>query len=631
MSRNDNDINDPNSNNNSNSEDGRIFEALLDFLRRSRGFDFTGYKRSSLRRRVTKRMQTRGIDDFGDYLDYLEVHPEEFVPLFNTILINVTGFFRDRVAWNYLWHQTLPDLLGEKQPEEPIRVWSAGCSSGEEAYTLAIILSELLGTEQFRQRVKIYATDVDEEDLMIARHATYSERIVENVPEELRNKYFEQNGENCTFRAELRRAVIFGRHDLIQDAPISRLDLLVCRNTMMYFNAETQRRILARFHFALDNNGILFLGKAEMLMSHSNLFTPLNLQHRIFGKVPNFNLRERLVALSQTGDDEAGSRLAVHVRLRDAAFSAAPVAHLVIDQNGSLVLANAQARATFNIGAQDLGRPFQDLEVSYRPLELRSQIEEVSNTRQSIAIQDVSRSLPNRETQYFDVHISPLQENGSDLIGVSITFTDVTLYHHLQEDLYRSNQDLETANEELQSSNEELETTNEELQSTNEELETTNEELQSTNEELETMNEELQSTNEELQTINDELRMRTEEVNQVNAFLGSILESIEAGVVVVDRHYDILTWNNKATDLWGLRADEVEGQSFFSLDIGLPIDRLRDPIRDCLSGACDRQAITLDATNRRGQSIRCQVSLTPLSGLEIQLRGAILLMEELAP
>ncbi|MGJ3253875.1 MAG: CheR family methyltransferase [Elainellaceae cyanobacterium] len=628
MTSNDNDID--NSNNNSNSEEDRIFESLLDFLRQSRGFDFTGYKRSSLRRRVTKRMQTRNIDHFSDYLDYLEVHPEEFVPLFNTILINVTGFFRDRAAWNYLWHQTLPNLLDEKRPEEPIRVWSAGCSSGEEAYTLAMIFSELLGTEQFRQRVKIYATDIDEEDLAKARHATYSERSIETIPEELRHKYFEQNGENRTFRPELRRAVIFGRHDLLQDAPISRLDLLVCRNTLMYFNAETQRRVIARFHFALNDKGVLFLGKAEMLMSHSNLFTPFNLQHRIFGKVPNFNLRERLVALTQTGDEEATGRLSVHVRLRDAAFSAAPVAHLVIDQNGRLVLANAQARSIFNLGTQDLGCPFQDLEVSYRPLELRSQIEDVYHNRQSVEISDVSRSLPNEETQYFDVQISPLKENGSDLIGVSVTFTDVTRYHHLQEDLYHSNQDLETANEELQSSNEELETTNEELQSTNEELETTNEELQSTNEELETMNEELQSSNEELQTINDELRMRTEEINQINAFLGSILESIEAGVVVVDRHYDILTWNQKATDMWGLRADEVEGQSFFSLDIGLPIDRLREPIRDCLSGERDRQQIVLDATNRRGQSIRCQVSLTPLSGLEIQLRGAILLMEELA-
>ncbi|MEO0455935.1 MAG: CheR family methyltransferase [Cyanobacteria bacterium P01_A01_bin.114] len=609
--------------------ENQIFETLLEYLRQTRGFDFTGYKRSSLQRRVTKQMRTHEIDNFGDYLDYLEVHPEEFVPLFNTVLINVTSFFRDLPAWEYLWHQLLPRILSEKLSEDPIRIWSAGCASGEEAYTLAIILAELLNPVQFRQRVKIYATDVDEEALAEARHASYLAQDLETIPEALRAKYFEPVADRYVFRSDLRRSVIFGRHDLVQDAPISRLDLLVCRNTLMYFNAETQSRILARFHFALGSTGAIFLGKAEMLLTHSNSFTPINLQHRIFRKISNVDGRDRLFVMTQTGDPESGDQLAGHIRLRDAAFNALSVAQIVVDYSGNLMMVNQLACATFGLNLQDLGRPLQDLEISYRPLELRSRIEQVYNERTPLTIEDVMRTFPTGETRFFDVQLMPLQDNGSDLIGASITFTEVTRYHDLQTEVQRSNQELETANEELQSSNEELETTNEELQSTNEELETTNEELQSTNEELETMNEELQSTNEELQTINDELRVRTEEVNQANAYLNSILTSIKAGVVVLDRQFNILTWNQETEEFWGLRTQEVEGQSFWNLDIGLPVDQLREASRACLNGK-NRVELSLEAINRRGQAFTCRVTCTPLIGSDEERQGIILLMEKYA-
>ncbi len=612
---------------NSSQDDPTIFEALLDFLKQTRGFDFSGYKRSSLQRRVTKQMRTHNIKTFGEYLDYLEVHPEEFTALFNTILINVTSFFRDQPAWEYLWHQLLPNLLGEIAPNKPIRIWSAGCASGEEAYTLAMILAEILGPVKFRQRVKIYATDVDEEALAEARHAIYSAQDLDPVPQHLRDKYFEPLTEKYIFRADLRRSVIFGRHDLVQDAPISRLDLLICRNTLMYFNSETQGRILARLHFALNPQGAIFLGKAEMLLTHANLFTPINLQHRIFNRVSSISMRDRLLVMAQGGDQDASNRLAVQVRLRDAAFNASTVAQIVVDVNGQLMMANHMARSSFNIGIKDLGRPLQDLEISYRPLELRSLIELAYKEQQPRQYKDVARPLPDGDTQYLDVQLVPLQEDSNTFIGVNISFTDVTRYHQLQTEVQRSNQDLETANEELQSSNEELETTNEELQSTNEELETTNEELQSTNEELETMNEELQSTNEELQTINDELRLRTDEANQANAYLNSILASIKAGVAVLDRQFKILTWNHETEDLWGLRTDEVEGQSFWNLDIGLPVDQLRDAIRACLNGK-DRIEIVLATINRRGQPFNCRVTCTPLIGINHERQGVILLMEE---
>src|SRR4051794_20377509 len=196
------------------------FEALLDFLKRSRGFDFGGYKRTSLERRFRRRMDAIECKSFGDYLDYLEVHPEEYEQLFDTLLINVTEFFRDPPAWDHLRDDVLPPMLAAKADGEPIRVWSAGCASGEEAYTIAIVLAELLGEGAYQDRVKIYATDVDEDALTTARHAIYTAKQVETVPEELRARYFEPADQRMAFRKDLRRAVIFGRNNLISDAPI---------------------------------------------------------------------------------------------------------------------------------------------------------------------------------------------------------------------------------------------------------------------------------------------------------------------------------------------------------------------------------------------------------------------------
>ena len=607
----------------------KAFAALLEYLKRSRGFDFSGYKRSSFQRRVQKQMHLREIASFEDYTDYLEVHPEEFISLFNTVLINVTAFFRDAVAWSYLQEQVLPPLLQAKSPNEPIRVWSVGCASGEEAYTLAMLLTELIGTEAFRQRVKIYATDVDEEALSQARHASYSQRDLEALPPGLQERYFETIGDHHTFRADLRRVIIFGRHDLVQDAPISRLDLLVCRNTLMYFNAETQSRILARLHFALNDKGMLFLGKAEMLLTHADLFTPVSLPHRLFAKVPKANPRDRLLTGAAQTTDEVMFSLAASLQLRELAFNATAAAQIVVDRDGNLALANTLARSTFGISAEHIGTPLQNLEVSYRPLELRSRLEQVYTDRRSLTVADIVRYLPDGTIQHLKAEFALLQDNG-ELLGISIIFTDLSRYHELETELHRSNQELETANEELQSSNEELETTNEELQSTNEELETTNEELQSTNEELETMNEELQSTNEELHAINDELRQRTGEVNEANALLQSILASIQAGVVVIGKQFNIMSWNQQTENLWGLRSEEVEGQSFFNLEVGLPVDQLRETICHCMAEGKQLELV-LNAVNRRGRSFRCRVICNPLLGPQQAPQGVILTMEEVEP
>jgi len=603
------------------------FEALLAFLRDNRGFDFTGYKRPSLMRRVRRRMEAVEIETFEDYHDYLEVHPDEFAYLFNTILINVTSFFRDPEAWDYLADEVVPRIL-EDNPAGEIRVWSAGCAGGEEPYTLAMVFAEAMGLDEALDRLKIYATDVDEDALTQARQAGYRPEATESIPNDLRDKYFELSGGQYVFRSDLRRSVVFGRHDLIQDAPISRLDLLVCRNTLIYLNAETQRRVLARFHFALNDDGLLFLGKAEMLLTHSHLFRPASDEHRVFEKVPTTGRQERIIALTQAGNGAAAIELGSYVRLREAAFGASPFPQVVIDQEGYLALANDAARAMFDLRPRDLGRPFQDLEISYRPAELRGPVRRAQGEGHLIKLEAIERSLSSQETQYLDIVITPLRANGDQSLGCSIAFRDVTEYHTLEEELRNSQEELETAYEELQSSNEELETTNEELQSTVEELQTTNEELQSTNEEMETMNEELRTANQELQQKNEQLRQHRQELNQTNTFLQSILSSVEAGVVVIDRDFEILLWNEEAEDLWGLRADEVEGRSLLSLDIGLPVEKLAEPVRDFITAGEEggEQVIELDAVNRRGQSVVVHISNTLRRGPDEEVEGVVLMM-----
>lgn len=608
------------------AETDEELEALLGFLRDTRGFDFSGYKRSSLGRRIRKRMADVSVESYTDYRDLLEISAEEFGALFNTILINVTSYFRDSDAWTFLQREVLPELLAQLEPGEEIRVWSAGCSSGEEAYSLAIMFSEALGIEECLNRVKIYATDVDEEALRGARSGLYPAKALEGLPAELREKYFDQNGAQFSFRPDLRRRVIFGRHDITRDAPISRLDLLVCRNTLMYFNVEAQTQIVDRFHFALRPGGFLFLGKAEMLLNDADRFDVMSMRQRVFRRRPGESgppYSPTPVKIRAGGRNEVHS-LARDRQLRDLILDATPSPSVAVDVDGVVVMINNHARAQFSLTSGDIGRPFQDLEISYRPVELRSLIEQAGHERRTLRVNGAERRV-GEEPQYFDILILPLMSANGTPAGTSITFTDVTVATQLRSEVKRVREDLETAYEELQSTNEELETTNEELQSSIEELETTNEELQSTNEELETTNEELQSGNEELETMNEEMRIRTEELDEARAFLEAVLTSVAAGVVVLDRESRVKSWNRGASELWGLRSDEVVEEPFFSLDFGLPADQLRDMVQQCLDNGLRTGPVGFPAVNRIGRAIHCTVACSPFDGYN---GGVVLLMEE---
>jgi two-component system CheB/CheR fusion protein len=605
------------------SEQQTPFDVLLEHLKESRGLDVTGYRRSSLERRVQKRMQAVEIDSYLDYLDYLEVHPDEFALLFDTILINVTSFLRDPDAWGFLRDEILPAILADKNEGDQVRVWCAGCATGEEAYTTAMLLADAIGEGDYVHRVKIYATDLDEEALDHARQGVYSPKQLEPVPSELRSRYFDRVDQRLAFRKDLRHTVIFGRNDLVQDAPISRVDLLVCRNTLMYFNAETQAQILRRFHFALNPSGYLFLGKSEMLITHTDLFQPVSIKRRVFTRVPRSTLRERLAFVA--GDDGPGR----DDGLRETAFDAAPVPQLAVDASRTLAEANRAARSLLNVGRQDLGRPLKDLEVWYRPVELREHLDRVFGERRAVTLSAATLESPRGDARDLEVTMTPLVR-GDEVLGASIAYVDRTSERHVREALDRAQHELSAAYEALQSTVEELETTNEELQSTNEELETTNEELQSTNEELETMNEELQSSNEELETMNEELRQRSVELNEVNVFMETILTGMGVGVVVIDQAQHIQIWNRHSELLWGLRAEEVEQQHVLGLDIGLPVERLTGPIRGVLSGEADREELVLAATDRRGRAFDCRLTVLPLRTGAADPTGAIVLAERVA-
>src|SRR5262249_19472315 len=377
-------------------------------------------------------------------------------------------------------------------------------------------------------------------------------------------------------------------------APISRVNILACRNALMYFNTEAQARILARFHFALADSGVLFLGKAEMLLTQTHMFSPVDLRRRIFRKVSKDNWRDRMAIMTQANGEEVNGG---NGTIYTAAFDAAPHAQIIVDRGGLLVMFNERARSLLNIAPSDIGRPIHDLELSSRTIDLRKLLDQASDQRRPLVMKEAEWETFGGEHRCFDVLVTPLSDAAGRPLGVSVSWSDASRAQELQVQLNRSKQDLETAYEELQSTNEELETTNEELQSTVEELETTNEELQSTNEELETMNEELQSTNEELQTINEELRERSDDLNRANTFFESILTSVRAGVIVIDRELHVIAWNHRSEDLWGLRSDEVRGQNFLNLDIGLPTAQLRTGIRECLTGTRDFIDVMVEATN----------------------------------
>ncbi|RYG85707.1 PAS domain-containing protein, partial [bacterium] len=437
------------------------FEDLLAYIQESRGVDFRGYKRTSLRRRITLRMEAAGADGFEAYKAHLEAYPREFSDLLDTVLINVTSFFRDEEAWDFLRSDVIPQIVGQVEDDRPIRVWSVGCASGEEPYSIAMLFAEHLGLDKFGERVKIYATDLDEDALRAARSATYTPRDIEAIPQPLLEKYFDRTSNHYIVQRDLRKAVIFGAHNVVRDAPISRIDLLVCRNLMIYLESETQQIVLPRLHYALNPKGFLFLGKAETQLAQSALFQPFEMKHRLFAKAPQPWRRTGGAAFG------GGRDLKLDVpqddaRLLQMVLNEATTAYLVVDDSGVVMFANAAARLLLFVGEADVGRPFQDLPISYRPLELRAPIEQVLNDGHSIRLEHQEYHLSQSDVIRLTIEIRPLRKGDGRSTAILLSFSDTTRLYVVQRELQTAQENLENSIEELQSANEELETTNEE-------------------------------------------------------------------------------------------------------------------------------------------------------------------------
>lgn len=390
------------------------FEALLDYLKYSRGCDLTGYKRSSLERRFLVRMRELKIDSYLDYLHYLQKHSQEYIPLLNTILINLTSFFRDRASWEYLANDIIPAIIASKQPDEPIRVWSAACASGQEVYSLVILFAEALGIESCLQRLKFIATDWDKDALSQARNATYKPKDVSEIPADLLEKYFEQTEQGYIFHRQLRRTLIFARHNLAEDAPMSKIDLLVCRNALIYFNSDIQTTILIRFHFALKNKGFLLLGKSETVMTPRPIFTPVNFKHQVYQKGLKLGLEEHLQIRSRSHKKPAIDSLATDIRVWQTAFETSPFAQLAIDSNCCLILVNAKAHTLFGITLNDLGSPLENLKLGQLP-GLCQSIEKANRDRNPATLKNIAWKTAN-DTTYFDISITPVFNADTQLI-----------------------------------------------------------------------------------------------------------------------------------------------------------------------------------------------------------------------
>ncbi len=602
-------------------------EALLERVQEGRDADLGSYRSSTLGRRIKRRMNAVGVEDYETYGDYLEANPGEFSELFNALMITVTSFFRDPESWDYLATEIVPRILEAVPEEDQIRIWSAGCATGEEAYTVAMVMLEAMGEEQFKRRVKLFATDVDAEALAKARAAVYPPEALEDVPADLAKRYFVERDGNVAFLPDLRRSVIFGRNELREDAPISRIDLLVCRNVLMYFTVDAQARILSQFNFALRNHGYLFLGNSEILTRHPQFFYPVDAGRHVFRRSARARFGDRMTeTLDARRTVSEPDKQRRYADLRQAAYAISPIALVIVDAANTVIDANDLARDLFSIETVDIGRPFQDLEFSYQPLELRGPLGRAIENAESLKIGRVELGDENDRRTY-EAEITPVTVEDTAPEGAVITFTDVTDYARLVADYAKSKRELESAFEELQSTVEELEMTNEELQSSNEELETTNEELQSANEELQTANEELASTGDALASASREHRASSNELKRLQMFVDGILSNLDNDVLVVDDDGRIRLWNDSAQGLWGLREEDIEGTDLFSLEIGLPVEELRKPLEEALSEERRKASLALAAVDRRGRKIECEVRIIPF----VQADGGsigILLMRE---
>lgn len=528
-------------------------QELYRLLHTRQGHDFSHYKDKTFLRRVERRMHVRQIDDILSYVELVRNEPDEAAFLFRDLLIGVTTFFRDKESFDALSEMVMPRLFQSKAPGDVLRVWVPGCATGEEAYSLAILLREGLDKANKPVRVQIFATDLDDKALAVARAGRYPERVLESVSPDRLARFFVGDGATYTVAKNIRDLCLFSSHSLIRDPPFSQIDLISCRNLLIYFNSELQDEVVPLFHYALRPSGYLFLGISENVSRHTELFTPIDKKNRIFQRREFASRRHALLPLLAHADVRLAPRLRVHapqsagdaiVRRMDARIlDRYTPAHVLVDHNLDVLHYSSRTGKYLEHPA---GAPSRNLLTLVRKgldLPLRSALHEVKGTGKAAERQGIKYEVDGQALA-LDLTVEPIKdgEEAYWLVVFSESSTDripepvIGSRTSGDEMVAQLQQELKETRERLETATEEHETSVEELKSANEELLSINEELQSTNEELETSKEELQSVNEELHTVNSELSGKVDELDRANSDLKNLFDSTRIAIIFLDNN-----------------------------------------------------------------------------------------------
>ncbi|WP_019867065.1 chemotaxis protein CheB [Methylovulum miyakonense] len=551
---------------------------ILMQLRTITGHDFSLYKKSTIGRRIERRMAQHTIEDADVYARYLKENPAEVNALFKELLINVTNFFRDPEAFATLETEILPKLCQDKPDNYVFRAWVAGCATGEEAYSIAILLRELMDKSHQEFKIQIYSTDLSEEVIAVARAGIYPPNIAQDVNPERLRRFFIKEDKGYRVKKEIREMVVFAIQNVIKDPPFTKLDLLSCRNLMIYLEAELQNRLIPAFHYALKPGGVLFLSPSESIGNHTDLFSSLNRKWKFYRATHSITSSRAVMShvvswTAETGDkpsEEAMNKpkdtnFAELTRRVLVQYYAPP--SVVTDGKGDILyvhndtgryLRPAPGQATLNI--IEMAR--EGLE-----LELRSALRAAADDK-TLTLNKLVQVKTNGGFSTVSLSVRPLPITDGNQNLLLVSFQDIanpTLKPSRKRiakpaELGRIDeleQELAYLKESYQAGMEEQQASNEELKSANEEMQSTNEELQSTNEELETSKEELQSVNEELITVNAELQAKIEQLARMQNDMKNLLDNTNIGTVFLDEHMVIRRFTREATQLYRLVATDV--------------------------------------------------------------------------
>ncbi|NTV70275.1 MAG: PAS domain-containing protein [Azonexaceae bacterium] len=557
------------------------FEKICILLRAQTGHDFSLYKKSTIYRRIERRMGVHRHGGIADYVAFLQTNPQEVDLLFKELLIGVTSFFRDPAAWAYLQEEVLPKMIRAKTHDNMLRAWVAGCSSGEEAYTLAMIFREAMDHAKPANRIElqIFATDLDPDAIAKARQGCYPSSIAADVsPERLERFFVEDNGR---FRIcqEIRQMVVFAPHNVTMDPPFTRLDILTCRNLMIYLGADLQKRLLPLFHYSLKPGGTLFLGSAESIGNFAELFSPLEAKARIYRRE---EAKQRAIDVdfpTRHSDNSPNPTLITPPTMPPANLQTLADQLLLQKFSPAAVLTNADGDVLFINGRTGkylepaAGKANWNIHAMAREglrQELMLALPKALRTAEAVVVKNMTIE-DSGETQCLDLTVFPIEEP-APLRGMAmIVFADVVAAKPEPKRSSRKQladarvaeleQALHKAREEVQRIREEMQSSHEELKSANEELQSTNEELQSTNEELTTSKEEMQSLNEELQTVNAELQSKVDEWSATSNDMKNLLNSTDIATVFLDNMLHVRRFTSQATQIF----------KFIQSDIGRPL------------------------------------------------------------